>query len=447
MRPRLGILLLVSVVGLLLVGGALSSRLLRAGLSAAQRVTEERLRAIGITAVRALALATPEQRSALLDELTRDNQLEAAYLLEGGVAELRPVSRPGLPLLNLLRVDPDRVVRALAGEASVGPAYSLEALPSPEADAAPETILAGYFPCALPGPSRQILVLEAGTAFVAAPTQLRATAWATSVVAAALALLCVGLLLGSLRAAAREQRLRVQAERGQVLREMAAMVAHEVRNPLGTIRAAVELLREEGASSVLVTDVLSEVERLRGLTTDFLTLSQDPPLRLDRVDMAALCDETCERLRRQYPADALAVRRTGEASALVTGDADRLRQVLLNLAKNAVEAMQERGELDVRVSLRRDGVEVLVCDSGPGIDAQASRRLFQPFQTGKAAGTGLGLVISRRIAEQHGGALEWVPPDRRERGGPSGACFSLFLPTHPPRDATSGAGNDRGTSR
>ena len=83
-----------------------------------------------------------------------------------------------------------------------------------------------------------------------------------------------------------------------------------------------------------------------------------------------------------------------------------MRQVLFNLVLNAVEAMPEGGELELRVEPARRGVAVFIRDSGPGISAQTSHRLFEPFQTTKAAGSGLGLVLSRRIAEKHGGRME-----------------------------------------
>lgn len=435
MKLRAAALLLVSVSGLLGIGVGLCFYLLSVGLHATRQVTQERLRAIGVTAAYAVGLTAEGGEGPLLDSVARSNQLEAAYLLTGSASNLRPVAQPGRPTVSLLRMDPDRALRALNGELSIGAAYSLEPTDSSVGDDAAALVLAGYFPVPPESRPSTVLVLEAGAAFITAPKRLRGAAWAASAVAAVLAALCIALLLGALRAAARERSLYAQAERGQALRQLAAMIAHEIRNPLGTIRAGVELLREGPPSPELVADILSEIERLGGLTSEFLTLAKDAALRLAETDVAALCQEVCERLRRQAGSAALDVKCTGAESAVIVADADRVRQVLLNLALNAVEAMPEGGELELRVEPSRRGVAIFIRDSGPGITAQTSRRLFEPFQTTKAAGSGLGLVLSRRIAEKHGGSLEWLaqPP-----GGPPaglagrGACFKLYLPATPP---------------
>lgn len=435
MKLRAAALLFTSVLGLLVVGIWLCFQLLGAGLSAAQQVTEQRLSAIGVTSVYALGLLAKGQESALLDNLARSNQLEAAYLLESSAGGLRIVPRPGLPMISLLRVDVDKALQALDGQLAVGVAYSLESTDEKSASDGSRQILAGYFPVLRADGTRQVLVLEAGGSFSEAPARLRRTAWAVCAVAAQLAGLCILLLLGAQRTALRERQLHVQAERGQTTRQLAAMVAHEIRNPLGTLRAGVELLREQSADPELVADMLSEIERLRSLTTEFITLSRDAPLRVAPLDLVVLCKEVCARVQREYPTDLLTVHLVGASSAVISGDADRLTQVLLNLMQNGIQAMLGQGELTIAVQPERRGVRLLLSDSGPGVSEQLSRRLFAPFASSKEGGSGLGLVISRRIIERHGGTLTLLARSPATAGTAPGACFALFLPNTPPKAA------------
>lgn len=490
MKRRLALLVFLSVFGVFAVGATLSFRLLVVGLRSAQGATEERLRGIGLTLARSLQALPAKEGAAgqgLLRGVRHDCLLEDAYLLG---RDLRPLA--GRSALTLLRVDPDRALMAAAGVPSVGPAYDLDAppvgaapreRPSPGAQAAPagggalpaeedpaplprgKAVLAGYFPVDRPGAERQVLVLEAGASFAAAPQALRQAAVGLIGAGAVLSLLCLGLLAATLRAAARERVLFAQAERGRALSQMAAMVTHEIRNPLGTIRAGVELLRElrhprrgrgdadlrhdaapasaDNGEQEIFNDVLEEVGRLKELSAQFLELARDPPLQPQPCDLGVLCDELCAQLRREYPdresrggsavdgAERLRIERTGAARAPLLADPDKLRQVLRNLLRNAAQAMDGRGLLSVAVTTNRRSVSVLVSDDGPGITGQLSRRLFEPFATTKEGGTGLGLVISRRIAEQHGGSLELLPSSQ-------GAHFLLTVPRRPQQPIPSG---------
>ncbi len=426
MRPRAAVLLLLSVAGLLLTGVGLSVRLLRAGLRTAGLATEQRLRAIGVTTAQALALSQGSTET-LLDGVARENELEAAYLLDEALAPI-PRAGGGSVAVSLLRIDPDRAMRALHGAASVSMAYHLE-----ELDAAETTVLAGYFPVVMPGSARRLLVLEAGSAFVALPAQLRATAFAACIAAFGLAAMCGLLVMATLRAAAREKRLAAEAERGQAVRELSAMVAHELRNPLGTIRAGAELLREQAAAPELIDDILAEVARLSDLTTQFLQFSSDPPLQVSPLDLAALCDELCARLRREYRDETrLRLCREGDPEVPLCGDADRLRQVLFNLGVNALQAMAGSGTLTLSVQKLLDGgAELRVSDTGPGLGAEARQSLFVPFRTTKPSGTGLGLIVSRRIIEKHGGTLTVI--EKAARAEKQGAAFLIRLPCRPPQ--------------
>jgi signal transduction histidine kinase len=141
------------------------------------------------------------------------------------------------------------------------------------------------------------------------------------------------------------------------------------------------------------------------------------------VDLRALTDDVVARLRDARLLDGVAVSVDGGATA--PGHPDKLRQVLVNLVRNAAEAAGPGGRVAVRVAAQDGTAEVAVEDSGPGIDAANRGRLFEPFFTTKPRGTGLGLAVSRAIARAHGGDLAADPTD----GG--GARFALRLPARP----------------
>ena len=201
------------------------------------------------------------------------------------------------------------------------------------------------------------------------------------------------------------------------------MAAHEIRNPIGVIRGAVELVQERAGAKLSPTDrealadVIGEVERLRLLTQDFLDLAREPALVKAPTDLAESGAEAARGLARSYPDVAVELSLPG---IVVDADAARVRQVFGNLLANAAEAGARR--VVVRGEALDGFARVLVEDDGPGIDPALRDRLFDPFATGRANGTGLGLAISRQIADRHGGSLKLVP-----KAG-SGASFELRLP-------------------
>jgi len=425
MKRSTAILLLLSIVSLLLSGLGLSYRLLQLGLHATQTSTEQRLTAIGTTLAEALGHGA---ESSILLAVAKQNQLEAAYLLDDKLG----LSTAGR-MISLLRVDPDRALRALRGQPQVGMAYRLEQddeSPGPDDSHISAMVLAGYFAVRRAGTS-QILVLEAGKSFTDLPARLNRSALASAAVAALLAALGSLLTMQALRAAARQQKLQAQAERGQAIRQMAASVAHELRNPLGTIRASAELLAEQSASPELVNDILDEVKRLTELTTQFLNFSREPALQLADVDVTGLCSEVASALAMQFPSPELHISTDGESPLNICADAAKLRQVLLNLGLNAIQAMAQRGELCFVVRRHGSGLEIEVCDTGPGLSAEAEQRLFEPFFTTKAQGSGLGLSVCRQIVEKHGGTLKLRPAQAASTGKPGGACLLVQLPSRP----------------
>jgi signal transduction histidine kinase len=217
----------------------------------------------------------------------------------------------------------------------------------------------------------------------------------------------------------------VESEKLAGIGRLAAGVAHEMNNPLGVILGYAKLLRRRADPEAAADLAVIEEETLRAkeIVDGLLDLSRPLPAGGERVDLRALSDEVVSRLREARLLEGVEVSVEGAASA--AGHPEKLRQVLVNLVRNAAEAAGPGGRVAVAVGERDGSAEVSVQDSGPGIPPERRARLFEPFFTTKARGTGLGLAVSRAIARAHGGELAADAPD----GG--GARFALRLPVRP----------------
>ena len=228
-----------------------------------------------------------------------------------------------------------------------------------------------------------------------------------------------------------------RADRLAGLGMVASGLAHEIRNPLGGIKGAAQLLRGALDDPELLhcaDIIIREVERLDGLVEQLRELATPPRLQLEAINIHRVLNDVLA-LERQAPAWGRIVLRIAFDPSLpsVRGDRAQLTQVFLNLVKNAVEALGGTGELAVstrleaRFHIRRGSgrgrfLSVLVADDGPGIPDDHQTLLFAPFFSTKPRGSGLGLAVCHRIVSEHGGTIAY---EARPSGG---SCFRVSLP-------------------
>lgn len=231
----------------------------------------------------------------------------------------------------------------------------------------------------------------------------------------------------------------LSSERLAAIGRMAAHVTHEVRNPLSSIALNVEMLGDElDASSAeareLITAVHREIDRLTAITEEYLRLARVPEPRLEPSDLGDLVDGLVRFVRAESErAGVRVVAEIPEGLPLVLYDESQLRQALLNLLRNAREAMPDGG--DVKVTLRKDDgfVELRVADQGIGLAEELRTRIFDPFFSTKTQGTGLGLPLTQQIVSAHGGTI------RCEANEGRGTVFVIRLPVSTASDKQSAA--------
>jgi PAS domain S-box-containing protein len=228
---------------------------------------------------------------------------------------------------------------------------------------------------------------------------------------------------------AHEQRLRETAALAR-LGEMAAVVAHEVRNPLAGIRGGVQLLGSHDALDAdgreLISDIVARIDSLNAVLSDLLVFARFREVQPAPVDLRLLVEDVAASMSLDPAMRGVALSVDLPPQAMVMGDVDQLRQVLMNLVLNAGQALDHDGYVRVTVEPAPDAITVVIADSGPGIAPELRERVFEPFFTTRHRGTGLGLATARRIVEAHGGTLSFGEP----AAGEPGAVARMRLPRH-----------------
>ncbi|HEY6035910.1 MAG TPA: ATP-binding protein [Kofleriaceae bacterium] len=416
MRRRVFIVI-AAALGFAIALNALVYSLYRSEVRAVRGGLDQRLTALGTTAASWFATTgEPEQIAGLLATLVADNKLEDAYVLDPSLRVVAGVHTRASTPLNLLRVDEVRLAAALDGRGSVGSGYSI----------GQTAVEVAYFPF-FRDRQHHVLALEAGDEYHAPARRLRATyAFAVALTILVALVFAAGLVL-ALRALERARIAYGRAERLAAVGQMAAMVAHEVRNPLGILRGQVELARERLPSDAPErererhVEMLAEIERLNKLTDEFLALARDVPLERESVRLGALVSALADAVRIASPSAKLECRVIDDVE--ISADAPKLRRAVHNLVLNALQVGGEDVRVVIEVAAAQDRARITVSDDGPGVPAELAAHLTEPFITGRPGGSGLGLAVARRVAESHGGTFAF-----ESAAGVRGARFSIYLP-------------------
>ncbi|HVY32339.1 MAG TPA: ATP-binding protein [Polyangiaceae bacterium] len=257
--------------------------------------------------------------------------------------------------------------------------------------------------------------------------QLRDRATKSFVFSITAAISLLALTLGLWLALAREEKRREQSERERqlaALGEMSAVLAHEIRNPLASLKGHAQLLEEQLTDDTKLQKkalrIVDEAKRLEDLTSTLLDLVRSSSVSPTPTDPARLLREAAEAVG----AERIRID-SSQAPSSWSLDPMRIDQVLKNLLQNALQASPAEASVEASLRVERGKLVVEIRDHGPGLAEGSEQQIFEPFHTTRVKGTGLGLAVARRIVELHGGQI------RGENHAGGGALFKLWLPAQP----------------
>ncbi len=235
------------------------------------------------------------------------------------------------------------------------------------------------------------------------------------------------------------EKLSLEGEHSRDMEQLSASIAHEIRNPITAAKSLVQQMSEEpGAvdNPEYARVAVEELERVERSISHLLRFARDEDMRVADVRMLDVLESALETFRDRAARDGVQITKNFDTQGLVQGDADKLRRIIINLVGNGIDAMTEarveRPLLEVSMGENLAGTEVWVRlkDNGSGIPSELREKIFAPFVTSKSGGTGLGLPITKKLVEGHGGTIELTSepgqgtefvltiPKRAKRGGP-----------------------------
>ena len=226
-----------------------------------------------------------------------------------------------------------------------------------------------------------------------------------------------------------------KAERLSTIGELAAVLAHEIRNPLGSIQGTAEILKDDFQAGdrkyEFLEIMVKESRRLNKVVEDFLRLARPQPVVMGECDLTEELNNVIALVSSEARKRKITLECRVESLPVIEGDPEKLRQAFLNIILNGLQASSPGGSVTI-TSVREKGegggpgwVELLFADSGPGVPPEIAEKVFEPFFTTKEGGTGLGLAITRKIVEGHGGSIALMSQSGR------GAVFRIRLPEKP----------------
>jgi len=421
-----GLLLYAAIIAAVAVG---MSRLTQGARERLDRELGARLTAVAAGAARLVdGDLVPGWREAPWadPELDRLRDRLAEVLAEEGLSEITLTDVDGTVLASAARrqergednaywlLDKAAVDEAIAGKAAAGVLTALDGGYQKSAHAPVRDVL---------GDVTAVISVEAEADFFDALAELRRGAWLTGLAVVAV-LTLIGTALGRLlRDMVRARARLAEQEQLAAMGRMTAGIAHEIRNPLGIIRGAGELLAMRLAKAGLDAEsaeyITGEVDRLDRILTRYLAFGRGGGINPEPLDLSAVVTRTLRNLQGELGGAEVEVTVTGEPRP-VRADDPALQQVLLNLLLNARDA---GGPLSVALEYGETEVALRVADGGPGLQGRDPEALFTPFHTTKEKGSGLGLAVVRQVARDHGGDARL--DDRPD--GP-GAVATVTLP-------------------
>jgi signal transduction histidine kinase len=228
-----------------------------------------------------------------------------------------------------------------------------------------------------------------------------------------------------------ERRRQLEGQHARRMEEIAAGVAHEIRNPITAAKSLVQQMGEDPASGENVEYAkvaLEELNRVERSISHLLRYAREEELRLAELRLADVIASALETFRDRLAHAGVQVETRVEGACRLRGDAEKLRRVVINLVGNALDALEEarpgapRIDVEAGESLAGSEVWLRVSDNGPGIEPARLERIWSPFYTSKEAGTGLGLALARKVVDAHGGSIEATSQPGR------GTRFLVVLP-------------------